>query len=69
MSHLMELWKNSLNSMQKDITGRGEKQRGHSPWAMIQVIEVIIKALQDLKIDLYDPTIPVLGIYAKKPKS
>jgi hypothetical protein len=55
--------------MQKDITGRGEKQRGHSPWAMIQVIEVIIKALQDLKIDLYDPTIPVLGIYAKKPKS
>lgn len=55
--------------MQKDITGRGEKQRGHSPWAMIQDIEVIIKALQDLKIDLYDPTIPVLGIYAKKPKS
>lgn len=55
--------------MKSDITGRGEKQRGHLPWAMTQDIEVIIKALQDLKEDLYDLAIPLLSIYSKESKS
>lgn len=55
--------------MQNDITGRGGKQRSHLPWTVVQDIETIIKDLQDLKLELYDLTIPLLAIYAKGSKS
>lgn len=55
--------------MQSDITGRGGKQRSHLPWTVVQDIETFIKDLQDLKLELYDLTIPLLAIYSKGSKS
>lgn len=54
--------------MQNDITRRGGKQRSHLPWTVVQDIETIIKDLQDLKLELYDLTIPLLAIYSKGSK-